>query len=547
MKKFLFLLILLCIEKALEAQYVYTIKADSVKITNSCDTAELIIENHTQTVPGFLFNKGGGRTEFRKVLQKLNDTSYLVGPDSLKIPNAWLQGGNRFGSTGILGTLDTNHLDFYTNNLRRGRFTNTGNLLIGTTTDNGYKLQVYGNSYFNGVQQITGTASGASQFAFSTFNPTISTTGSDWSYFYGERFYPTINFTGNNQQAYAVSISPTFNLNGYQQHQDAISAALHVSSSLGGIRIDQNASASGTTGQPLFIYQGGSANKELIKNYRNSNLTTLPFIWNFDNRPTGNRSSVIPALRSSISSGTVEAGGGISFTLDRYYSETEASIEMKYETTPIYDTPSTINTSIAFKTRSTGSSVTPLYLNGSKVGIGTVTPSAQLHSTGTVRFSGLTNDNSQTRILVSDVNGNLYYRDASSLAMNEVINSDLAVSGTVSAQKIKITQTGAWPDYVFSKQYHLPMLSEVEQYIKQNNHLPGIPSAAEVEKKGIDVADNQAALLKKIEELTLYVIEQEKKWQKQNEEIAELKKQNHELESLKQQMAELRILLKNKN
>jgi hypothetical protein len=84
MKKILFLLILLCIEKGLHAQYVYTIKADSVKITNSCDTAELIIENHTQTVPGFLFNKGRGRTEFRKAVL-LNDSTLVLGNDTLTI------------------------------------------------------------------------------------------------------------------------------------------------------------------------------------------------------------------------------------------------------------------------------------------------------------------------------------------------------------------------------------------------------------------------------------------------------------------------------
>jgi len=84
MKKLIFLLILLCIEKAMQAQYIYTIKADSVKITNSCDTAELIIENHTQTVPGFLFNKGRGRTEFRRVV-KLNDSTLVLGGDTLVI------------------------------------------------------------------------------------------------------------------------------------------------------------------------------------------------------------------------------------------------------------------------------------------------------------------------------------------------------------------------------------------------------------------------------------------------------------------------------
>jgi hypothetical protein len=146
-------------------------------------------------------------------------------------------------------------------------------------------------------------------------------------------------------------------------------------------------------------------------------------------------------------------------------------------------------------------------------------------SGNTIKFAGLSGNNSVTRILAADVNGNLFFRDASTLALNETMNSDLAINGSVSAQKMLITQTGRWPDYVFSKQYTLPSLSEVENFIKQNNHLPGIPSAAEVEKKGIDVGDNQAALLKKIEELTLYVIEQNKKQQQHSEEIAELRKQ----------------------
>ncbi|MCS3799482.1 hypothetical protein [Niastella sp. OAS944] len=84
MKRILFLLALLCLEKPLHAQYNYTIKADSVKITNSSDTAELIIENHTQTVPGFLFNKGRGRTEFRRA-EKLNDSTLVLGGDTILI------------------------------------------------------------------------------------------------------------------------------------------------------------------------------------------------------------------------------------------------------------------------------------------------------------------------------------------------------------------------------------------------------------------------------------------------------------------------------
>ena len=64
-----------------------------------------------------------------------------------------------------------------------------------------------------------------------------------------------------------------------------------------------------------------------------------------------------------------------------------------------------------------------------------------------------------------------------------------------------------WADFVFKKDYHLPSLESVDKFIKENQHLPGIPTAAEVEKNGIDLAANQAKLLEKIEQLTLYVIE----------------------------------------
>ena len=89
MKRIMFLLALVCLEKTLHAQtprspYIYTIKADSVKITNTCDTAELIIENHTQTVPGFLFNKGRGRTEFRRISQ-FDDTTAVIGGDTIHL------------------------------------------------------------------------------------------------------------------------------------------------------------------------------------------------------------------------------------------------------------------------------------------------------------------------------------------------------------------------------------------------------------------------------------------------------------------------------
>jgi hypothetical protein len=86
----------------------------------------------------------------------------------------------------------------------------------------------------------------------------------------------------------------------------------------------------------------------------------------------------------------------------------------------------------------------------------------------------------------------------------------LAVEGTIGARRLQIKQT-SWADFVFAPGYALPDLDETESYIKENQHLPGIPSATEVQKEGIDVGDMNKQLLQKVEELTLYIIEQNKR------------------------------------
>jgi hypothetical protein len=80
--------------------------------------------------------------------------------------------------------------------------------------------------------------------------------------------------------------------------------------------------------------------------------------------------------------------------------------------------------------------------------------------------------------------------------------------------KVGIAGTGNWSDFVFEKNYKLPKLSEVEKFVKEQKHLPSIPSATEVVKDGLDVSEISSKLLQKIEELTLYVIEQDKRLRK---------------------------------
>jgi hypothetical protein len=100
------------------------------------------------------------------------------------------------------------------------------------------------------------------------------------------------------------------------------------------------------------------------------------------------------------------------------------------------------------------------------------------------------------------VNGNVV------IGTSSVDGYKLAVNGPIRAKEIKV-ETG-WSDFVFEEDYALPSLSELELFIKSNKHLPDIPSASEVEANGINVGEMNAKLLQKIEELTLYVIEQEK-------------------------------------
>ena len=98
----------------------------------------------------------------------------------------------------------------------------------------------------------------------------------------------------------------------------------------------------------------------------------------------------------------------------------------------------------------------------------------------------------------------------------------LAVNGSIGARQIKVEANG-WSDFVFEKEYDLRTLEEVEEHINENGHLPEIPSEAEVTENGIYLGEMNAKLLQKIEELTLYLIEQNKKIQRLEQEVSALK------------------------
>ncbi len=126
----------------------------------------------------------------------------------------------------------------------------------------------------------------------------------------------------------------------------------------------------------------------------------------------------------------------------------------------------------------------------------------------------------------------------------------LAVNGTAIFTKVKVKTAGTWPDYVFRKGYRLLDLNQLESYIVLHKHLPGIVSAGDVDREGnIDMATQQTAMLKKIEELTLYLIGENRQLKEQNNRLEEqnkkLERQQQEIDELKRMMEKTMIQSKN--
>jgi hypothetical protein len=105
---------------------------------------------------------------------------------------------------------------------------------------------------------------------------------------------------------------------------------------------------------------------------------------------------------------------------------------------------------------------------------------------------------------------------------NSTVKKKLTVYGSVVAEEV-LVKSNVWADYVFNDNYRLKPLSEINTFIKENKRLPEIPSAAEVkEQEGVNLGEMQVKLLQKIEELTLYLIEQNEKIQTLESKINEL-------------------------
>jgi len=193
------------------------------------------------------------------------------------------------------------------------------------------------------------------------------------------------------------------------------------------------------------------------------------------------------------------------------------------------------------------------YFNGGNVGIGTLAPAFKLDVAGNLRTTSFINareyitvDNggsyrvalngqsdgyvtgrdvtSQDKFLIS-ANGNSYFNGGNVGIGTTNPQQKLHVKGTVYSTEVKVDlAAGTGPDYVFSSNYQLPTLNDVKTYIDQHKHLPEVPSAKEMEANGVNLGEMNMLLLKKIEELTLYMIDMKKENEVQQREIEALKK-----------------------
>ena len=192
----------------------------------------------------------------------------------------------------------------------------------------------------------------------------------------------------------------------------------------------------------------------------------------------------------------------------------------------------------------TGAVMVMSIVNGN-VGIGTTSPTEKLHVNGNIRqeagnehrfYNAALNNwtSMDSPLLAGDVSPDFRIRTASGLFYidrggNVGIGTaspggyQLAVNGNVHAKQVNVDING-WNDYVFNKDYILMPLKKIKIYIDQNHHLPEIPSEQQIIKNGLDVGEMNKVLVKKVEELTLYLIQQQEEIKKLKIKVEHLSK-----------------------
>ena len=391
---------------------------------------------------------------------------------------------------------------------RTGNVSTTGNIGVGMTNPT-YKLDVNGSFHIaNGYQAIFSKTSSASSPAI-TFADNLGTG------FFNPGSAQIIGFATNGtermriDQAGVVGIAtlyPTsgFKLdinglmlvrNGYQAIFSATSNASNPSMSF----FNDNNTGIFRPNEDVVAISTGS--QERMRIDANGRLTL----------------NNIPAQTNPATTFLVSNNGMVSSrTAAQVLSDIGAGGGLPHGVTPSY---------VPFANDSTTWATSPISVNEEQVAIG---GSSKLGAAFTV-------NSSLGRLSIAAVGPVAILNSSESVIAGLTVDSSLSSHNApaatfigdviISSGSLKINDwTIEAPDYVFEKDYNLPNLKTVEDHITTKKHLPGVPSAAEMKENGVDLSQMNMILLKKVEELTLYVIDQNKQIMEQNKKIEELEK-----------------------
>ncbi len=424
------------------------------------------------------------------------------GKGSLLVRSGFENLGN--GNAGDMHIQSHNNINFKVLNTvnSEGSFIFEGsNVGIGTTTPKG-KLNVNGETYIDGWLRVTGKRG----LLFQDYGGGFRMADNTWIRTYGGKSFYHDSGTMRTDGVFQVgsggnrllvkadgnvgigTTNPNTQLHVKTSDHDVMT--LESTGADVGLTFKNSVSPNGAN----IRYDSGTNGIEFRANGIGSSDTKM-FISDSGNVGIGTTS---PQERLHVKSGTASIEGNIGIPTDSYWKPGNHNLELQ--------------------NGDAGEVVLSFHRGGH-------TNAAIVHTTsGGLRFSGNGSPSSKHMYVNSD--GKV------GIGTSDTKGFELGVLGKIAATEVKVAEHNNWPDFVFENDYKLPTLKDVENHISEKGHLENVPSAREVEKDGFFLGQMDAKLLQKIEELTLYTIQQQK-------EIESLKKENTDNKVVMEQLSEL--------
>lgn len=411
----------------------------------------------------------------------------------------WLITGNSgtSASSNFVGNSDSVSLVFRTNNIERLRLGANGNLMLGITTDGGYRFNVMGGIKASSdllVNNITigkGVGTGTNNTVMGSNSFVTNTTGA------GNAAFGTYSLRYIKNGGFNVGIG--YAAGGIDVGDSSVDNSVAVGSysrTAGSRAVAIGRSATALAANAVAVGYGATTQH------------TSSVALGYNTQATGNFGSISVGANSAAShTGSIVLGYGLSTTSSYQFlighSAPGYGIRDIFFGGGVTQShaasygPLTLQPTGQIGTNQTGQTI--------RIATGKGTGSGNsgdiLFMTSVKRSSGDSLQNLATAMLVKGVTGNV------GIGTTNVSDTSfrLFVEKGIRTRRVKV-DVSSWADYVLRADYQLMPISDLKLFIEKYHHLPEVPSEGEVRENGLDLADNQTLLLKKIEELTLYII-----------------------------------------